>query len=66
MRHRRSQAHTILRDLGDGLILRRSTPDDAEALAAFNARIHSNAGPEHPNVGVAAWTQDLLREPSLL
>jgi len=60
MQHQRSQAHTILRDLGDGLILRRSTPDDTEALAAFNARIHSNAGPEHPNVGVAAWTHDLL------
>ena len=60
MRHQRSQAYTILRDLGDGLILRRSTPDDAEALAAFNARIHSDAGPEHPSVGIAAWTQDLL------
>ena len=60
MRHRLSQAHTILRELGDGLILRRSTPDDTEKLAVFNARIHSNAGPEHPNVGIAAWTQDLL------
>lgn len=61
MRHQRTHAPTILRDLGDGLLLRRSTPLDAEALAAFNARIHSNAGPEHPNVGVAAWTQDLLQ-----
>jgi hypothetical protein len=60
MQPRRSHAHTILRDLGDGLRLRRSTPDDAEALAAFNARVHSNAGPEHPNVGIAAWTRDLL------
>jgi hypothetical protein len=60
MQHRRSRTHTILRDLGDGLILRRSTPEDAEALAAFNARIHSNAGPEHPGTGIAAWTRDLL------
>src|SRR5215510_12434328 len=39
MQHWRSQAHMVLRDLGNGLIIRRSTPDDAEALAAFNARM---------------------------
>ena len=60
MRHRRTQAHTILRDLGDGLILRRATPDDAEALATFNAQIFRTAGSEQPNMGIAAWTQDLL------
>jgi hypothetical protein len=60
MRHRRTQAHTILRDLGDGLILRRATPDDAEALATFNAHIHRTASSEQPHMGIAAWTQDLL------
>ncbi len=50
----------ILRDLGDGLILRRATPADVEALAAFNARIHSDAGPEQPDERIAAWTRDLL------
>ena len=60
MLHRRTQAHTILRDLGDGLILRRATPDDAEALATFNAQIFRDAGSEQPNMGIAAWTQDLL------
>src|SRR5262245_2210299 len=60
MQYRRNQAHTILCDLGNGLILRNSTPDDAEVLAEFNARIHSNAGPEHPSTGIAAWTRDLL------
>ena len=49
MRHRRTQAHTILRDLGDGLILRRATLDDAEALATFNAQIFRTAGSEQPN-----------------
>src|SRR3990172_5714663 len=51
---------TILHDLGDGLILRRATPADAEALSAFNGRIHSDAGPEQPDLRVAAWTRDLL------
>lgn len=50
----------LVRDLGDGLILRRSTPDDADALAAFNARIHSDAGPDRPDAWIAAWTRDLL------
>jgi len=53
--------HLILRDLGDGLILRRSTPADADALAEFNARIHSDTGPEEPDEVIAAWTRDLLK-----
>jgi hypothetical protein len=32
MRHRRTQALSIPRDLGDGLILRRATLDDAEGV----------------------------------
>ena len=56
-----TEQHTILRDLGDGLILRRSTPADAGALADFNARIHSDAGPQEPDEVTAAWTRDLLK-----
>jgi hypothetical protein len=52
-----------IRDLGDGLILRRSTPQDALALAEFNARLHSDNSPENPDQGVAAWTRDLLERP---
>lgn len=54
---------TIFRDLGDGLILRRSTPGDASQLAEFNARVHSDNGPDQPDKKVAAWTRDLLERP---
>lgn len=57
------QEKKILKDLGAGLILRRSTPDDADALADFNARVHSDDGPEKPDERLAAWTRDLLTRP---
>lgn len=53
----------ILRDLGDGLTLRRSNAGDAQALGDFNARIHSDDGPENPEEEVAVWTRDLLVKP---
>jgi hypothetical protein len=54
---------SLPRDLGDGLILRRSTPEDAATLGAFNARIHSDIGPDTPDPRVEAWTRDLLERP---
>ena len=53
----------LLKDLGDGLVLRQATPDDAEALAEFNGKIHSDEGPDQPFEGVAVWTRDLLERP---
>ncbi|HNT24313.1 MAG TPA: GNAT family N-acetyltransferase [Anaerolineales bacterium] len=53
----------VLLDLGDGLVIRRGRASDADALAAFNARIHSDFGPENPDEGIAAWTRDLLTKP---
>ena len=50
----------ILRDLGDGLIMRRSTPADADALAEFNKMIHRDEDVVEPDETVAAWTRDLL------
>lgn len=50
----------IIKDLGDGLILRRATPADAETLTAFNARIHSDEGPDKPDERIGAWVNDLL------
>ncbi|MGW8249740.1 MAG: GNAT family N-acetyltransferase, partial [Anaerolineales bacterium] len=52
-----------IRDLGQGLLLRRSTAVDAEALVEFNASLHSDDGPEQPDERVAAWTRDLLTRP---
>lgn len=51
----------ILKDLGGGLVLRRSTPADAEALGQFNGQIHGD-NPQDAE-GVAAWTRDLLLKP---
>jgi len=50
----------ILRDLGDGLILRRATVADTEALAAFNAEVHFARDTQEPDEGVAARTRDLM------
>ncbi|MBC8449061.1 MAG: GNAT family N-acetyltransferase [Chloroflexi bacterium] len=48
-----------LRDLGDGLILRRATAADAERIVAFNGDIHRDPGVEVPNEGVIALARDL-------
>ena len=53
---------TIIKELGAGLILRRSSPEDAEALSAFCGEIHSEeAGVIDPLI--TAWTRDLLTRP---
>src|SRR5690349_106943 len=49
------------RDLGDGLILRRATAADIEALAAFNAQIFRWSDEDGPNEGMGIWTRDLMR-----
>jgi hypothetical protein len=52
---------TVLpRKLGDGLILRRATVADTEALVALNASLHHWPDPTPPNRRVAAWARDLL------
>src|SRR5215217_6914289 len=56
-----TKQHTILRDLGNGLIMRCATPQDAEALGGFNADIHGVN--ELDRLGVTAWTRDLLTRP---
>jgi hypothetical protein len=56
-----TKQQTILRDLGNGLILRYATQEDADALVEFNGKIHG----ENPldTQRVAAWTHDLLARP---
>jgi len=58
-----TSSSVILRQLGDDLILRRSTPADVHALAEFNSKIHSDFGPDTPDERIGAWVCDLLTRP---
>ncbi len=53
----------IIRELDEGLILRRATAADTEALAAFHGDMHRDAGAEEPEEYVAAWVRDLMKRP---
>lgn len=53
----------LIEDLGDGLILRHATSADAEPLADFNSRVHSDDGWEHPEAFIYHWTHDSLTKP---
>ena len=56
-----TQQQTILRELGNGLLMRRATREDVDALSEFNANIHGEDDADRR--GVAAWTRDLLTRP---
>ncbi|MEO8357306.1 MAG: GNAT family N-acetyltransferase [Chloroflexota bacterium] len=56
-----TKQQTTLRDLGNGLVMRHSTPEDADALAQFNGNIHGDDDLDKQRV--AAWTRDLLSRP---
>jgi hypothetical protein len=51
----------ILRDLGDGLVMRRSIAADARAIAEFNSWVQGNPDAPHPIEGETFWALDLLR-----
>jgi GNAT superfamily N-acetyltransferase len=51
----------VLRDLSDGLVMRRAAAQDAEALVEFNGRIHREGESKEPEEHVAGWTRDLMR-----
>ena len=53
---------TIIKELGAGLILRRSSPADADALAAFCGMIHSD-DPQKPDERIGTWAYDLVARP---
>jgi hypothetical protein len=55
------QSNAIVHDFGDGLVMRRAAPADADRLGEFNAMVHG----DNPRdaAGVAAWTRDLLLLP---
>jgi hypothetical protein len=50
-------------NLGNGLVLRRSTPQDVKNLTDFNSRIQSDEGPDKPDERVGSWAYDLLTKP---
>ena len=52
----------IIKELGAGLILRRSSPADVDALSDFCGAIHSPE-PGQREEQVYAWTRDLLARP---
>lgn len=56
----------MIRDLGDGLVLRRATVDDEEPLAAFVGSVLRAQDGDEPNPHMTAWTRDLIggRHPS--
>ena len=54
--------NSIIRDLGNDLVLRRATVEDTEALVAFNIHVHTEReGQEEFRVG--AWVRDLMTKP---
>ena len=58
--HASSRSTQLPADLGDGLVLRRATPADREALIAFNHRIHEHTEDGAPEERrVEAWVRDL-------
>jgi hypothetical protein len=59
----KTNSELFIRDLGDGLILRRASVEDVDALADINSRMHSDDGPDKPNLAIGAWIQDLVAKP---
>ncbi|OGO73205.1 MAG: hypothetical protein A2Z49_09805 [Chloroflexi bacterium RBG_19FT_COMBO_56_12] len=57
----KSTSQGTLRDLGDGLVLRRANPTDVEELSEFNGKLHGDNEPDARRV--AAWTRDLFEKP---
>ncbi len=52
--------NTFIRDLGNGLILRHSSPADGQKLAEFNSFIHGDDGPDDR---IGQWARDLVEIP---
>lgn len=51
----------VIADLGDGLVMRRSTAADAPAIAEFNSWVQGDPAKQQPVAGEVAWALDLLR-----
>jgi hypothetical protein len=53
----------LLREAGEGLVLCRTSIEDASAVAEFNSHIHSDEGFDKPDERVGVWTSDLIARP---
>lgn len=53
-------SENIIKDLGNGLILRTANIEDTDALATFNSNIHKDAGQDEPNEFIDAWVRTLM------
>jgi hypothetical protein len=58
MKEEFSMEKDIIRRLADGIIIRHSRPEDADALAKFNKEVHGED--EWDGKGVEEWTLDLI------
>jgi hypothetical protein len=53
----------IIKDLGEGLVLRRGTAQDAEQMATFQGEMHREPGAKDLDQYIAAWVRDLMTRP---
>jgi Acetyltransferase (GNAT) domain len=53
-------ARIMLRDFGDGLVMRRATVADAERLGEFNADVLRGQDARDPAPWMGVWTRDLI------
>jgi hypothetical protein len=56
----------VIRELGDGLVLRWSTPADADAIAELVAYVFRDREDEPPNTYLSSWVHDLVSGERLL
>ncbi|MCC6445146.1 MAG: GNAT family N-acetyltransferase [Armatimonadetes bacterium] len=57
---RQGQTCGMAKDLGTGLILRRTSQADMDEVAALNGEVFGNPDSGDPREGIEAWTRDLM------
>jgi len=50
----------VIRDLGDGLVLRQATTADIDPVVVFNTHVHSEGGWDTPDTKLGFWVRDLI------
>ncbi len=53
-------SENIIKDLGNGLIVRSASNEDTDELATFNSNIHRDEGEDEPNEFIDAWVRMLM------